>query len=228
MSSGGIILIIDDELQIRRLLGVSLSAAGYTVHNAETGEEGLRQAASVRPDVVILDLGLPDMDGGMVLRRLREWSAVPIIILSFRAGERDIVDALDQGADDYLTKPFNTGELLARVRTALRHQQTTDGETTFAVGAFSIDLASRIVKKSGEIVKLTPIEYSLLTLLVRNAGKVLTQRYILQQIWGPAFEEESQYLRVHIAHLRKKLEDDAGKPKLIITESGVGYRLAME
>ncbi len=222
------ILIIDDEVQIRRLLDVSLSSAGYVVHGAETGEEGLRQAAAVRPDAVLLDLGLPDMDGHVVLRRLREWSAVPVIILSVRATERDIVQALDAGADDYLTKPFRTGELLARVRTALRRQQSADGETVFTADSLTVDLAARIVRNRGEIVKLTPIEYALLALLVKHAGKVLTQKFILQQVWGPTYEEESQYLRVHIAHLRKKVEDDPSSPRLIITESGVGYRLAVE
>ena len=221
----GTILIVDDEAQIRRLLEVSLHSADFATHAAASGEEALQMAASVRPDLVILDLGLPDMDGATVLRRLREWSAVPVIILSVRAGERDIIEGLDAGADDYLTKPFRTGELVARVRTALRHVRITDGETVFTSGAIEVDLAARLVKKHGELVKLTPIEYSLLALLVRNAGKVLTQRYILQQIWGPAFEEESQYLRVHIAHLRKKLEENPASPGLIVTESGIGYRL---
>lgn len=221
------ILVIDDEIQIRRLLQITLQAEGYKVHHAESGDEGLRMAVSTRPEIVILDLGLPDADGIDVLRKLREWATFPIIILSVRASEQDIVAALDKGADDYLTKPFRTGELLARVRTALRHSQHAEQESEFQAGSFTVDLSTRVVKKRGEIVKLTPIEYSLLALFVRNAGKVLTHRYILQQIWGPTFEEESQYSRVYIAQLRKKLEDDPSHPKLFLTESGIGYRLAV-
>jgi two-component system KDP operon response regulator KdpE len=222
------ILVIDDEIQIRRLLQINLEAAGYKVHLATSGEDGLRQAAMVRPELIVLDLGLPDMDGIEVLRKLREWTPVPAIILSVRSSEQDIVAALDAGSDDYLTKPFRTGELLARVRAALRHQQMTEHGTVFQSGPLVVDLAGRVVKRNGEIVKLTPTEYSLLALFVRNAGKVLTHRTILQQIWGPTFEGETQYSRVYVAQLRKKLEDDPAKPQLFQTESGIGYRLSVD
>ncbi len=228
MSNPAPVLVIDDEAQMRRLLQITLEAAGYRVHVAGTGREGLQQAAMVRPEVVLLDLGLPDEDGVEVLRKIREWATVPVLILSVRSGEQDIVRALDAGADDYLTKPFRTGELLARVRTALRHQPSTGQGESFVVGNLTVDLSARTVKRSGEIVRLTPTEYSLLSLFVRNAGKVLTHRYILQQVWGPAFEEESQYSRVYVGQLRKKLEDDPSDPKLILTESGIGYRLAVD
>jgi two-component system KDP operon response regulator KdpE len=228
MSTLPSILIIDDEAQMRRLLQISLEAAGYKVHTASSGKEGLQQVAMARPETVILDLGLPDEDGIEVLKKIREWATIPVIILSVRASEQDIVSALDAGADDYLTKPFRTGELLARVRTSLRHHQTTVQGEVFTCGDLSVDLAARVVKKKGELVKLTPTEYSLLSLFVRNAGKVLTHRYILQQVWGPTFEEESQYSRVYVGQLRKKLEDDPSNPKLLLTESGIGYRLAVE
>jgi two-component system KDP operon response regulator KdpE len=221
------ILIVDDEIQIRRLLQITLEAAGFKVYAAETGEEGLQKAALVRAELVILDLGLPDIEGYEVLKRLREWATMPILILSVRTDERDIIAALDAGADDYLTKPFRTGELLARVRTALRHQSLSGGESLITVGPITIDLNSRIVKKNGETIKLTPTEYTLLALLIKNAGKVLTHGYILQQVWGPPFEEESQYTRVFVGQLRKKLEDDPANPKIILTESGIGYRLAI-
>ena len=222
------ILVIDDEIQIRRLLQITLEAAGFKVHLAMSGEEGLRQATMARPEMIILDLGLQDADGIDVLKKLREWAEIPILILSVRASEQDIVSALDAGADDYLTKPFRTGELLARVRAALRHRQLTDEGTAFTSGTLFVDLAARVVKKKGEVIKLTPTEYALLALFVRNTGKVLTHRYILQQIWGPTFEEESQYSRVYVAQLRKKLEDNPNTPKLFVTESGIGYRLAAE
>jgi two-component system KDP operon response regulator KdpE len=228
MSNETPILVIDDEIQIRRLLQITLEAAGYRVHLAASGGEGLRQAAAVRPEIVILDLGLPDEDGIGILKKLREWATFPILILSVRTSEQDIVAALDGGADDYLTKPFRTAELLARVRTAIRHRQPGEQEAVFRLGSLSVDLAARVVKKRGETVKLTPTEYSLLALFVRNAGKVLTHRFILQQIWGPTFEEETQYSRIYIAQLRKKLEDDPSKPKTLVTESGIGYRLSVE
>jgi two-component system KDP operon response regulator KdpE len=222
------ILVIDDEIQIRRLLKITLEAAGLKVSMAATGEEGLQQASMARPEIIILDLGLPDLDGIEVLKKLRAWATIPIIILSVRSSERTIISALDAGADDYLTKPFRTGELLARVRTAFRHHLPPGHETVFSFGSISVDLTGRIVKKNNEVVKLTPTEYSLLALFIRNAGKVLTHRFILQQIWGPSFEEESQYSRIYVAQLRKKLEDDPAKPRLFQTESGIGYRLAME
>jgi two-component system, OmpR family, KDP operon response regulator KdpE len=222
------ILVIDDEIQIRRLLQITLETAGFKVHLAASGEEGIREAAMARPELIILDLGLQDADGIDVLKKLRVWAEIPILILSVRASEQDIVAALDAGADDYLTKPFRSGELLARVRAALRHRQLTEEGTAFTSGSLFVDLAARVVKKKGEIIKLTPTEYALLALFVRNTGKVLTHRYILQQIWGPTFEEESQYSRVYVAQLRKKLEDNPNTPKLIVTESGIGYRLAAE
>lgn len=218
------VLVIDDEVPIRRLLQRTMEANGFKVLPAETGEEGLRRAATERPEVIILDLGLPDMDGKEVLKKLREWATVPVIILSVRSGEADIIACLDAGADDYLVKPFRTGELLARVRTALRHRPSTQESPVFAMGSVTVDLSARIVKKNNEVVKLTGTEYSLLALMVRNAGRVLTHKYILEQVWGPT-AEETQYTRIYIGQLRKKLEDDPTKPLLLVTESGIGYRL---
>jgi two-component system KDP operon response regulator KdpE len=222
------ILVIDDEAQIRRLLEVTLAAHGYRVHLADTAGEGMRQATMNRPDVVILDLSLPDMDGTELLRQLRQWYVNPVVILSARTSEQDIIACLDAGADDYLVKPFHSGELLARVRTALRHRPSILPSTVFESGSLWVDLEAMVVKKAGEPVKLTATEYSLLSLLVRNAGKVLTHRFILEQIWGPSFVEETQYTRVYIGQLRKKLEDDLANPRLILTESGIGYRLLTE
>jgi two-component system KDP operon response regulator KdpE len=218
-------LVVDDEPQIRRLLRTVLEANGYRPFEAATGNDGVVQAAQCMPDVVLLDLGLPDLDGLEVLRRLREWSRVPVIILSVRDQENDKVAALDAGADDYVTKPFNTAELLARLRAALRHSHAGGEEAVFVAGNLEVDLARRIVRKSGKEVKLTPIEYSLLRLLITHAGKVLTHRQLLTQVWGPNAVDQTHYLRVHLAHLREKIEDDPARPVLIITEPGVGYRL---
>jgi two-component system KDP operon response regulator KdpE len=222
------VLVIDDELQIRRLLKLNLESHGYAVLVAETGEEGLRRAATDRPEAIILDLGLPDLDGVQVLRKLREWSSVPVIILSVRNAEADIVDCLDAGADDYLVKPFRAGELVARLRMAIRHRPAVNDAPLFTTGELEVDLVSRIVKRRGEPVKLTATEYSLLALFVRNAGRVLTHRYILEQVWGPAFVEETQYTRVYVGQLRKKLEEEYERPRLFVTESGIGYRLVVE
>jgi two-component system KDP operon response regulator KdpE len=219
------ILVIDDEIQMRRLLHVTLESAGYHVTSAENAADGIRSAESRRFDAVVLDLGLPDADGIEVLKKIRTWTQHPIIILSVRSSETDIVNALDLGANDYLTKPFRSGELLARLRTAIRNYQTSGSAPgTIHLKDLDIDLDKRIVKKKSESVKLTPTEFSLLALFIRNAGKVLTHNYILQQVWGPKFEGESQYTRVYVGQLRKKLEDNPDNPVLFLTESGIGYR----
>ena len=221
-------LVIDDEPQIRRLLRVTLEANGYRVFDAATGRDGIVQAAQRRPDVVLLDLGLPDLDGVEVLNRLREWSRVPVIVLSVRDREDDKIAALDAGADDYVTKPFATGELLARLRVAQRHAQPGPEDAVFRSGDMEVDLARRIVTRKGWEVKLTATEYALMALFVRHAGRVLTHRQLLQEVWGPNAVEQTHYLRVYVAHLRDKLETDPAKPELIVTESGVGYRLKAE
>src|ERR1019366_3296271 len=218
-------LVIDDELQMRRLLRVCLEANGYRVSEAATGKDGIAEAAQHPPDVVLLDLGLPDMDGVAVLKRLREWSRVPVVVLSVRDREEDKIAALDNGADDYVTKPFATGELLARLRVAQRHALPAAENAVFRSGDLEVDLAARVVKLGGQEVKLTATEYSLLRLLVQHAGKVLTQRQILKEVWGPNAVEQTHYLRVYMAHLREKLERDLSKPRLFVTEPGVGYRL---
>ncbi len=228
MSSAAKILVIDDEVQIRRLLRITLESNGYGVIEAADGGEGLRCAASERPDALILDLGLPDMDGLDVLRKFREWATSPVLIVSVRNNEEDIVRCLDAGADDYLTKPFRTGELLARLRSVVRHRQPHPDDPVVSVGDVSVDFASRVVKKSGVPVKVTQIEYALITLFLRYAGRVLTHKFILEQVWGPAFADETQYTRVYVAQLRRKLEDDPSHPRLLLTESGIGYRLAVE
>jgi two-component system KDP operon response regulator KdpE len=223
------ILVVDDELQIRRFLKVTLEANGYGVLEASTGREGIYKAATDRPDAVILDLGLPDMDGSAVLTQVREWSTVPIIILSVRDDEKGKVAALDSGADDYVVKPFGVNELIARLRAALRHgHEGADEIREFQNRSLFVDLVKRIVKINGFPVKLTATEYSLLIQFVKNAGKVLTHRHLMKEIWGPYREEETQYLRVYIAALRKKLEADPARPVLLITESGVGYRMPVE
>jgi two-component system, OmpR family, KDP operon response regulator KdpE len=218
------ILIIDDEVQIRRLLDITLSANGYKISEAATGKEGLAMAGVSQPALIILDLGLPDAEGLDILKKLREWFIKPIIILSVRNSEEDIVKALDIGANDYLTKPFRTGELLARIRVAIRHSQGIPGNPVLNFGSLTIDLANHILRRQNEIVKLTSTEFSLLALLAKNEGRVLTHQYILREVWGMGYIDQTQYLRVFIAQLRKKVEDDPAKPKLINTESGIGYR----
>ena len=219
-----VVLVIDDEPQIRRLLRVTLEGNGYRVFDAATGNDGVLQAAQCRPDAVLLDLGLPDLDGLYVLKRIREWSRVPVLILSVRDREQDKVAALDGGADDYVTKPFNTAELLARLRAALRHIQPQGADAVFRNGHLEVDLSARVVRKGGKEIKLTPTEYALLRLFVTHAGKVLTHRQLLTEVWGPNAGNETHYLRVHIAHLRDKIENNSARPEMLVTESGVGYR----
>ena len=228
MSEGLPVLVVDDELSIRRFLRISLETNGYRVHEAVNGQEALAKAAQLRPEVIILDMNLPDLEGIEVLRRLREWTAAPVIILSVRDADRDKVAALDAGADDYLTKPFSTEELLARLRVARRHAQPAAVEPLLTFGDVQIDLARRAVTRSGEAVKLTPTEYALLRLLAQHAGRVLTHRQILKEVWGPQYVDETHYLRVYFAQLRQKLEANPALPRLIVTEPGVGYRLLVE
>ena len=225
---GPLVLVVDDEAQIRRFLRISLEANRYRVHEALTGREALAEAARLRPDVVILDLGLPDQDGLAVLRQLREWNRVPVVVLSVRDRDEDKIALLDAGADDYLTKPFSLGELLARLRAAQRHSQPLPETAVFRSGTLAVDLARRAVTVEGEVVKLTTTEYALLRLFVQNAGKVLTHTQLLREVWGPSYVEETHYLRVYLAHLRRKLEADPANPRLLITEPGVGYRLVVE
>ncbi len=220
-----LILIVDDEPQIRRLLTVTLEANGYKVLPAVTGQEGLVLAAQHRPALIILDIGLPDLSGKDVLSRLREWSNVPVVILSVQSDEKGKVAALDAGADDYVTKPFNTEELLARLRVALRHTVKQEETSVFQVKDLVVDLATRHITVSGNEIKLTATEYDLLRLLVRHAGKVLTHRQILREVWGPGHDNDTHYLRVYIAHLREKIEKNPEQPELILTELSVGYRL---
>jgi two-component system, OmpR family, KDP operon response regulator KdpE len=218
------ILIIDDEAQIRKLLEITLQSNNYTVNEAANAKDGLVAAANHPPDLILLDLGLPDEDGHSVLKKLREWYTKPIIIISVLRSEDDIVTALDNGANDYLVKPFRTGELLARIRSALRLLTIEDDNPIIDFNRLVIDLSSRTVKKNNEAIKLTATEYTLLALFAKNEGKVLTHHYLLNQVWGPSYTNESQYLRVYVAQLRKKIEDDPNRPAHIITESGVGYR----
>lgn len=219
------LLVVDDEVQMRRLLRATLESAGYHVTLAENAASAIQNAETHRYDAIVLDLGLPDADGIEVLKKIRAWAEYPIIILSVRSSEEDIVTALDAGANDYLLKPFRTGELLARLRTALRHAQATSSASTVVkVKDVEIDIDHRVVKKHGTLIKLTPTEFALLILFIKNAGKVLTHNYILQQVWGQKYEGESQYTRVYVGQLRKKLEDNPDDPKLFATESGIGYR----
>ena len=218
------ILIIDDEVQIRRLLEITLSANDYKIAEASTGKDGLTLAATAHPSIIILDLGLPDIDGIDVLKKLREWFLKPIIILSVRNSEEDIIKALDNGANDYLTKPFRTGELLARIRVAIRQSQDIPDNPCLSFGTLLIDLANHVARKNNELLKLTSTEFSLLALLAKNEGRVLTHQFILKEVWGMGYIEQTQYLRVFVAQLRKKIEDDPAKPNLLNTESGIGYR----
>jgi len=225
-TQGPLVLVVEDEPQMRRFLRLSLANAGYQIVEAETGAEGLARAAERNPDIVLLDLGLPDQDGLSVTARLREWSKAPIIVLSARGREEDKVAALDQGADDYLTKPFGVGELLARIRVALRHAATVGGgESEFVAGDLKVDFARRQVFVESVDIHLTPIEYKLLVLLVHNAGRVVTHRQLLREVWGPNSVEHTHYLRVYMGQLRHKLEKNPSRPEYLVTEPGVGYRL---
>jgi len=221
-----IVVLIEDEPQIRRFLRAVLPSQGIELFEAETGERGIVEVGLHRPDVVILDLGLPDINGVEVVKRLREWTEVPVIILSARSEEADKIAALDAGADDYLTKPFGVGELLARLRVSMRRaSRGADGGQTFTAGPITVDLAARRVERAGEAVHLTPIEYRLLAMLIRHAGKVLTHRQLLKEVWGPSHVEDAHYLRIYMAQLRRKLEDDPTQPRYLMTEPGIGYRL---
>lgn len=224
-----LVLVIEDEQPIRRFLRASLMGEGYRVVEASTGEEGLKLAVQQPPDIVVLDLGLPGIDGQEVLRQLRGWLTAPILILSARDQEKQKIEALDSGADDYVTKPFGVGELLARMRNALRHANRVGSESSeFVIGDLRVDLAARLIFRGSEPVHLTPLEYKLLTTMLKNAGKVLTHRYLLREVWGPQDTQENHYLRVFVANLRRKLEDDPAQPRFILTEQGVGYRFAAE
>ena len=228
LEKGARVLIVDDENQIRKMLKVALSAHGYELAEAATGRDGLNQTALFHPDLIILDLGLPDIDGLSVLQQIREWTRIPIIILSVKEMENDKIAALDLGADDYVTKPFNMGELLARMRVAIRHAAKTNQEPVISYGGLTLDMAHRQVVVDGNEIKLTPIEYDILKHLVLNAGKVLTHRHLLKTIWGMDYQQEAHYLRVYIGHLRKKIEKNPTIPQYIITESGVGYRFMIK
>jgi len=218
------ILIIDDEVQIRRLLEISLTSNGYKTLFASNGRDGLTAAATQHPLLIILDLGLPDIDGFEVLKKLREWYTKPVIVLSVRNSEEDIITALDKGANDYLTKPFRSGELLARIRTAIRIITEKPDNPVLEFGSLNIDLTNHVVKKNNEIIKLTATEFALLSLLAKNHGRVLTHQFLLKEIWGFGYLEQTQYLRVFVTQLRKKIEDNPSRPELLITESGIGYR----
>jgi two-component system KDP operon response regulator KdpE len=225
-----VVLLIEDEPQVRRFLRSSLAPTGYKLVEAATGAEGLAAAVAEPPDVVLLDLGLPDLDGIEVTRRLREWTQVPILVLSARGRDQDKVAALDAGADDYLTKPFSLPELLARIRVAVRHASAQGGkeESVVTIGDLKVDLAGRIVTLSGEAVRLTPIEYKLLASLVRGGGRVMTYQQLLKEVWGLRYASQKQYLHVYVGHLRSKLEKDSARPRFLLTEPGVGYRLKVD
>lgn len=226
----GLILLIEDEPQMRRFLRITLQGYGYRLIESVTGEEGLTQAATRNPDVVLLDLGLPDIDGLEVTKRLREWTQIPIIVLSAREQEEDKIRALDAGADDYLTKPFGAGELLARIRVALRHTAMQHGEeeAVFVLDNLKVDLVKRQVLLADREIHLTPIEYRLLTTLIKHSGKVITHSQLMKEVWGPAYVNQSHYLRIYMAQLRHKLEADPARPRFFINEPGVGYRLKVD
>jgi len=231
MNNSATIIVVEDEAQIRRFLRTALSSEGYQVFEAETGKQGLTEAATRKPDLIILDLGLPDMDGVEVIKGIRAWSSVPVIILSARSQESDKIAALDAGADDYLVKPFSVGELLARIRVALRHVSSTasgEEEGIFLVDELKVDMIHRKVTVSSMEVHLTPIEYRLLTVLIKHAGKVLTHQLLLREVWGPNYVERAHYLRIYMGTLRHKLEKDPARPRFLLTEVGVGYRLAVD
>ena len=217
-------MIIDDEVQMRKLLEITLQSNDYKTSHAATAKEGIITAANHQPDMILLDLGLPDEDGHSVLKKLREWYTNPILILSVQSSEDDIVKALDNGANDYLVKPFRTGELLARIRSALRSSITEEHSPAINCNDLQVDLSTRAVKRKNELIKLTATEYNLLSLFIRHEGMVLTHQYLLREVWGPGYINQSQYLRVFIAQLRKKIESDPNRPEMIVTESGVGYR----
>lgn len=231
-------ILIEDELQIRRFVRAALEAEGWLVHEAETAQRGLADAGTRKPDLLIVDLGLPDGDGIHVIRDVRSWSNVPIVVLSARAGEEDKIAALDAGADDYLTKPFGLGELMARVRANLRRPRTASGDSStgvqasedavFQFGDIEVNRLERIVRRAGEEVHLTPIEYRLLNVLISNVGRVMTHKQLLRDVWGPSHSEQSHYLRIYMGHLRQKLEADPAQPKYLLTETGVGYRLLQD
>ena len=226
-----VVVLIEDEPQIRRFLRATLTGQGYRLFEAATGADGIVEVGSRQPDIVIIDLGLPDMDGIEVIRRLREWTAVPIIVLSARGQERDKVTALDAGADDYVSKPFGASEFLARIRVALRHAAGASheaDEAAFRVGELQVDLLRRQVAVGGADVRLTPTEYKLLTTLIRHAGKVVTHQQLLREVWGPAHTDQAHYVRIYMAHLRHKLEAEPARPRYLLTEPGVGYRLAVD
>jgi two-component system KDP operon response regulator KdpE len=230
-STGHLILVIEDEPQIRHFLRTTLTAEGYRVIEAENGERGLLEAATHKPDLVMVDLGLPDLDGVEVVKRIRAWSALPILILSARSAEADKIAALDAGADDFVTKPFGVGELTARLRVALRHathgaRQDTAG--TLRLGNIEVDLERRLVRTEGKDIHLTPIEFRLLGCLAKHAGMVLTHRHLLREVWGPSYVDQAHYLRIYMKQLRHKLEPDPARPRFLLTETGVGYRLAGE
>lgn len=222
------VLIVDDEHAIRRFLRTALGAHGYEVHEAATGEDAIMQTINVRPDLIILDLGLPGIDGIEVTRRIREWSQTPIVILSVRERDTDKIEALDEGADDYLTKPFSVGELTARLRVAMRHARQEELEQVFVSGKLWVDLTARLVTYDGEEVQLTPTEYDLLKVLIRHAGRVLTHQQLLKEVRGAGYQTETHLLRVHMSNLRRKIEEDPSNPQYILTEPGVGYRLKID